>query len=91
MNRKDFITPQGFCVNKEKFIQKYGAFNAFQTANGQTAADISGDLGNLKSLRNIVYHFYENEKDEMMSCFATNEIKKKFEINRFTLNRSMHI
>jgi len=29
LNRIDFVQPQGLFVNKDSYIQKYGAFNAF--------------------------------------------------------------
>lgn len=78
-------------MNKDSFIQQHGAFNAFQTSNGQTPADIAGDLGNMKSLKEIVTHFHNKEEANILSCFAPLSIKKKFEASRFTNQRSKHI
>jgi len=50
-NRLDLVFPKGCCVNKDKYIQRFGAFNAFQTNNGQTPVDIAGDLNNYQSLK----------------------------------------
>jgi len=44
----------------EMYFEKHGAFNLFETTDGQTACDIAGDLGHYRCLRAIIRHFLED-------------------------------
>ena len=41
----------------EQFLEDKGAFNSFQTFDGQTPVDIAGDLGHFKCVKYIIKHF----------------------------------
>jgi hypothetical protein len=45
----------------------------------------------MKSLKEIVYHFHIKEEENILSCFAPQSIRKKFEASRFTNQKSKHI
>ena len=64
-------------------IDKHGAFNAYQTRNGQTPADIAGDLKNYKCLLHMVEYFFEEQNLEIRNSFITPKIVEKFDKKRF--------
>jgi|TARA_B110000285_G_C15132993_1_gene624938 hypothetical protein len=91
LNRQDYIQPSGCCEDQDKYIRKYGAFNLFQTSNGQTPADIAGDLNNRMTLKEIVDYFLNRQKDVIRNAFITPEIKLRFDKDRFTTERTKNI
>ena len=91
LNRQDYIQPSGCCQDQDKYIRKYGAFNLFQTSNGQTPADIAGDLNNRMTLKEIVDYFLNKQKDVIRNAFITPEIKLRFDKDRFTTERTKNI
>ena len=91
LNRQDYIQPSGCCEDQDKYIRKYGAFNLFQTSNGQTPADIAGDLNNRMTLKEIVDYFLSKQKDVIRNAFITPEIKLRFDKDRFTTERTKNI
>jgi len=44
----------------EQFLAKRGAFNSFQTHDGQTPVDIAGDLEHYKCVKYIIKHFLKD-------------------------------
>ena len=83
LNSYDLIQPKGCCQSQEKYIKKFGAFNAFQTKNGQTPVDIAGDLGKFRCVKAMVEHFLEKEEANIRASFITPALVKKFEPERF--------
>jgi len=45
----------------EEFLAERGAFNSFQTYDGQTPVDIAGDLGHFKCVKYIIKHFLKEK------------------------------
>jgi len=93
LNRVDFIQPKKGCCSSDldkqtKLIGKHGAFNAFQTRNGQTLADIAGDLKNYKSLLYMVEYFHKEQELDIRNAFITPEIVERFEKKRFAQRRT---
>jgi len=83
LNSYDLIQPKGCCQSPDKYIKKFGAFNAFQTKNGQTPVDIAGDLNNFRCVKAMVEHFLDKEEDNIRRSFITPALVKKFEPERF--------
>lgn len=91
LNRLDFIQVDSCCVDKNKFLNENGAFNNFLTRNGQTPADIAGDLHNYRCLKAIIDYFIDKEEQNIRNAFVTPAIVEKFEKKRFAQQRTKQI
>lgn len=86
INSKQHILSSS-CCGKDKLqkLRDNGALNSFFTSNGQTPADIAGDLNNFQTLFNTLEYFI-TQKEDIRLAFITPSLIEKHSVGRFSRN-----
>lgn len=76
----------GCCGSRDhsNLFKRRGAFNNFYSENGQTPADIAGDLDNTECIRVIINYFLQDAQlQNIRKAFLTPSVLKRMDVRRF--------